>query len=735
MTKDLNGGHGYHFRELEGDQPLNHRTRQERDGETLEGTVQRVLFRSDDEKFAVALLSSEAQREPIRIAGELGLLEEGDHVRLLGRYKDDQRFGQQFRVAACQPILPHTNAGLKAYLASGRMPSIGPKLAERIVDYFGDETLKIILDSPSRLSEVDGIGPKRSKEIGLQVKDQVFQRDALIFLQGLDLGPALANRIWQRYQESTIQTVRENPYRLAGEVGGIGFKTADRIAQSLGFDLADPVRAAAALIHMLGRALDDGHVFLPRQVLVDRVEKLIGGDAPIQSEIDKLLNEGRLVDDDGLYLSNVLTTEIELSEQITGRLLAGAEPLDVDPTAFEHRLGVQLAPEQRKAVELALTAPLMILTGGPGTGKTTTVRAIQKLFAAAGLRVCLAAPTGRASRRLAEATGVTATTVHRLLGFHPVEGFRHDEEEPLEADAFIIDEVSMLDQVLATALLRAIPARARVVFVGDADQLPSVGAGNVLSDFISSRQLPMIRLSQVHRQGQDSEIVTNAYRILTGERPESGIDGPNSDFFFVPAETPERAAELLETMVVDRIPRRFELDAVRDVQILTPMHRGVCGANQLNKRLQARLNPDGAPVRRGQVEFRVGDKVMQMKNDYQKDVFNGDVGLIVAQGSAGVVIQFDQRLVEYDRESMDRLGLAYACSVHKSQGSEYPAVVLPVLTEHWLMLQRNLLYTAVTRGKQLVVLVGQTKALARAVQNVDGLERYTHLAQRLRQSS
>ncbi|MBV71435.1 MAG: ATP-dependent RecD-like DNA helicase [Myxococcales bacterium] len=701
--------------------------------ETIEGTVKRVLFRGDDDRFAVALLALDDQTDVLRIAGELGGLGDGDRVRLIGRYRQDARFGHQFKVSACQPILPHTESGLIAYLSSGRIPSIGPKLAQRLVDYFSTETLDIIIHAPNRLCEVDGIGPKRSKEICEQVTDQVFQRDALIFLQGLELGPALANRIWHRYHEQTIHLVRENPYRLAEEVGGIGFKTADQIAQTLGFSADSPIRAAAALIHMLGRALEDGHVYLPKPELVTRVEKLIGDDAPIGLELDRLIEEGRLIDDGGLYLKTVLATEIELAEQIEGRLMAEIDPLQLDDDFIDNRLGLSLADEQQSAVELASKHPLLILTGGPGTGKTTTVRAIQKMFATAGLQVTLAAPTGRASRRLAEATGVTASTIHRLLGYHPVEGFRHDENEPLEGDAFIIDEVSMLDQNLAIALMRAIPSRARIVFVGDSDQLPSVGAGNVLSDLMASGRVETMTLTTVHRQANDSQIVTSAYQILNGQQPDSGQPSEESDFFIVPADTPERAAELIETMIKHRIPNRFELDPVEDIQVLTPMHRGVCGANRLNERLQMLLNPDGRTVRKGPVSYRVGDKVMQQKNDYQKDVFNGDVGRIIAQSATGAVIRFDQRVIEYDREGLDRIGLAYACSVHKSQGSEYPAVIVPVLTEHWLMLQRNLLYTAVTRGKQLVIVVGQEKALMRAIRNTDGLARYTQLNHRLRQ--
>jgi exodeoxyribonuclease V alpha subunit len=713
------------------DTDLKGSTHSEADPEILEGTISRFLFRSDDDHFAVGLLRTDEHTELVRIAGELGNMSEGDPVRLMGRFRVDPRFGHQFKVSAAQPLLPHTEAGLIAYLSSGRIQSVGPKLAQRMVSYFGQDTLSIITKSPERLCEVEGIGPKRCTEITQQIQDQIFQRDALIFLQGLDIGPALASRIWNCYAEKTLSLVRENPYRLAGEVDGIGFKTADRIAQSLGFDPKSPIRAAAAIIHMLGRAHDDGHVFLPRTELVRRLVKLIGEDAPIEREIDALISESHLVDDNGLYLKTSFEYEVELCERLETRVSKKVDALSVDLAGLERRTALNLATAQRDAVKMAMAEGLMVLTGGPGTGKTTTVRAIQRVFSAAGLDTLLAAPTGRASRRLAEATESSASTVHRLLGFHPVEGFRYNEEELLEADAIIIDEVSMLDQALALALFRAIPPHTRVVLVGDADQLPSVGAGNVLADILTSKRVPTVRLTEVFRQVGGSEIVENAYRILEGHTPQSGTEANNSDFFIVPADTPERAAQLIETIISERIPRRFGLHPVKDVQVLTPMHRGVCGAHQLNERLQTLLNPDGGTLKRGNRTFRVGDKIMQLKNDYQKEVFNGDVGQIMAQTAEGVALRFDQRILNYDREGMDKISLAYACSVHKSQGSEYPAVVVPILTEHWLMLQRNLLYTAITRGKQLVVLVGQSKAIARATRNTDGLERFTQLANRL----
>ena len=447
-----------------------------------------------------------------------------------------------------------------------------------------------------------------------------------------------------------------------------------------------------------------------------------------------LIDEGRLIDDEGIYLRVAHEQEQEIAE----RLLALVKPNDTfkepDIDRVEARLGFRLADAQKEAVITAASSSVMVLTGGPGTGKTTTVQAILKVFRHQGERVLLTAPTGRAAKRLSEASGATASTIHRLLGYHPVDGFRHDEEEPLDATVVIIDEASMLDQPLCLALLRALPEGGRLVLVGDADQLPSVGPGNILADILESTVIPSVRLDVVFRQAKASDIVTNAYRILNGEIPETPEELEGCDFFVIPADTPQRAAELIETLVSERIPGRFEFDAVEDIQVLTPMHRGQCGAQQLNERLQACLNPDGASIGQSGRQFRVGDKVMQVRNDYQKEVFNGDLGRIMGRTESGVAIRFDKRIIDYDRASLDNIVLAYACSVHKSQGSEYPAVVIPVLTEHWVMLQRNLVYTAVTRGRRLVILVAQPKALRRAATNLEGIQRFTHLDRYLRQA-
>ncbi|MEE2786141.1 MAG: ATP-dependent RecD-like DNA helicase [Myxococcota bacterium] len=699
--------------------------------EILDGVLTRILFRSDDGRFGAGILKDSSSSATTRVAGEIGMLQEGDTVRLVGLMKDDERFGRQFKVAASYPILPHTEAGLVGYLSSGRIQSVGPKLAERLVAYFGTETLQIISEAPERLTEVEGIGPKRSEEISSQVREHVLQRDALVFLQGLNLSASAANKVWQHYGENAITVVRDNPYRLAAEIAGIGFQTSDQLAQQLGFEADSEVRVAAAIIHILTKGFDDGHVYLPEDLLIERTMALIGADTPVGQQLSHLKSAGHLLDDGGIYLPFVHLVETELARRFTACARQIPETSANMLAAIESRLGFQLADKQRDAVELATSTNLMILTGGPGTGKTTTVQAIKRALDAMGEEVVMAAPTGRAARRLADATQASASTIHRLLGYHPVDGFRYGEDEPLPADAIIIDEASMLDQQLALALLRALQPGARLILVGDAHQLPSVGPGNVLADLLSSRTLPTVQLTEVFRQAEASDIVSNAYRILSGVLPESAQMANGGDFFVVTAETPTIAADLIEQMVHVRMPRRFGLDPVEDIQVLAPMHRGVCGAHQLNTRLQDRLNPDGATIKRGGRKFRVGDKVMQVKNDYQKEVFNGDLGRIMAQTESGITIRFDNRVLEYEGDALDNLTLAYACSVHKSQGSEYPAVIIPMLTEHWLMLQRNLLYTAVTRGKSLVVVVGQRRAIERAVRNVEGVQRYTQLAHRL----
>ncbi|MBU0550174.1 ATP-dependent RecD-like DNA helicase [Myxococcota bacterium] len=690
--------------------------------EIIEGILERFVFTNDDESFAVAMLRPDSG-SPVRVVGPLTGLQVGERVRLKGRNTLTLQHGAQFKVSSGYPLLPLSREGILAYLSSGRIRGIGPSLAKRLVDRFGPDTLKIIQEQPEQLSEVPGIGPKRCLEIQDVLTSQQAHRETLVYLQGHGVSVNLSNRIWKRYQAQAVTIIRQNPYRLAQEMSGIGFITADKIARAVGFEEGDPLRVGAALIHLLKEAAGEGHVYLPRETLLERAEALLHGLwAP--ARLDELLAAGKLIQEgDAVYLRRAYENEVEIGLRV--RALLAREVEEIDTTDLDDYSEIDLDPRQREAVEQACARSFLLITGGPGTGKTTIIHALTLLF---GEDVALAAPTGRAARRLAEATDMTAKTLHRLLEYTPAAGgFRRDEENPLEAGVIIIDEVSMIDQALFLALLRALPPDVRLILVGDADQLPSVGAGQILSDLLSGGA-PSVRLTRVFRQARESQIVVNAHRILSGYIPTSPEGA--SDFYVVSVQDSEQALDVIGRLVTERIPKRFGFDPTEDIQVLTPMHRGVCGAERLNFTLQAQLNPDGALIA-DQRAFRVGDKVMQVRNDYDKEVFNGDLGRIVARVDEGAIVAFDARRVLYRPEELNDLLLAYACSVHKSQGSEYPAVIVPILNEHWIMQQRNLLYTAVTRGRSLVIIVGQTTALRRAVKNDGGLSRYTGLAKRL----
>lgn len=710
--------------------------------ETLEGAVLRVVFQNEESAFTVLELEVEGRLEPVTCAGKLLGVKTGEGLRVTGRFERHPRFGPRLMVASYVPLLPSTLRGIEKYLGSGLVEGIGPAMAERLVQHFGAKTLEILERQGERLTEVEGIGKVRAKRLTEAWSAQRDIKEVMIFLQGQGISSSHATKIWKRYGRGAITAVRENPYRLAVEVSGIGFLTADRVARELGIDRRAPQRAEAGVLHVLGEAAEEGHVFLPRAELVVRAEKLLELEgALIAGAIDRVVVAQLAVEAPGeaIYLRRLFEAEVGAAGGLR-QLFAAPAPTPADPAAlvarFEAEAQLALAPEQREAIQKSLSARLLVITGGPGTGKTTIVNGIIRVLEAQGRRVALAAPTGRAAKRMSEATGREAKTLHRLLEFAPKDGgFLRDESNPLECQVLIVDEVSMLDTLLLENLVRALPRQGQLVLVGDIDQLPSVGPGSVLADVIASGRAEVVRLTKIFRQAEASLIVVNAHRINRGELPVLPPPGDTgADFYFFERDTPEAVLGTLKALVETRIPRAFGLDPVRDLQVLTPMHKGSLGAASLNAELQGVLNPEGAQLERGSQVFRIGDKVMQIRNNYDLGVFNGDIGRISAVDpeQRRLEVTFDERPVRYEAAALEELTLAYACSVHKSQGSEYPAILLPLSTQHYMMLARNLLYTAVTRGKRLVVIVGSAKALAMAVRNHVGAVRHSGLAARLR---
>jgi exodeoxyribonuclease V alpha subunit len=708
--------------------------------EQLEGTVERVIV-SQADGYGVVALRRESELLPVTVVGVLGEVCEGEQLLVKGRWVEHPRFGRQFRVAEFQASLPQNEAGLLRYLGSGAISGIGPAMAQRLVDAFGPNLFDLAESDPLILMQVPGIGEKRAKTLAKALASQRQEREAMVFLQGVGLGPATANRVYRFYQETAIETVKSDPYRLVSDVEGIGFLTADGIAKKLGVTHDSPSRVAAGTLHLLEQARENGDTVCERQLLIERVAQFLAVDElRVKQELDALERRGRLRSCemvDGTMVGNrrLVDAERRIAKRVQDAtrlsdLLAATTGSERGDSAG----GIELSDEQRAAVRLATTKPLVVITGGPGTGKTTVVRSLVAALQQSGKRIRLCAPTGRAAKRLSEASGVAASTVHRLLGFRG-KTFEHNADNPLQVDTVILDEASMLDVPLAAKLLDALPRTGQLVLVGDADQLPSVGPGNVLRDLIASQNVPVARLTQIFRQAQQSRIVLNAHRIRDGELPEPSVAGAKSggDFHQVLVNDTQRAQQRLLEVCCDRIPKAFGLDPARDVQVLSPMHRGDVGTVALNVALQGALNPAGPAIKRPHDVLRVGDKVMQIKNDHDRDVFNGDLGWIlqVDAEKQQAVVEINGNHVDYSATQLGQLALAYCISIHKSQGSEYPAVVIPLMTQHYMLLQRNLLYTAVTRARELVVLVGSQKALRMAVGRVDTSRRKTLLAELL----
>jgi exodeoxyribonuclease V alpha subunit len=713
---------------------------------TLDGTVERITFRNPDNDYTVAKLATASGE--LTVVGKLFGVAEGMPVRLSGQWVVDKKWGRQFQVATCVPDTPKTIKGIETFLASKVFPGIGPSLAKRIVEKFGKDTLDVITKTPQRLTEVIGIGSQRAAKLAEVVGQQRHVQEVMVFLFGLGVSPAFSARIVRRYGADAVEVVRKTPYRLAREVWGIGFRTADAIAEKLGIARDAPDRLEAGLLFALETSAEDGHLHLPDDDLIARAAELLQVDAAALPPRLAALELSGLAIREVLGHRGACTSlpelqhaEAEAAARLAELVESPPRPMALDISAaihaFETVTGLELADQQRRAVDAALRDACVVITGGPGVGKTTIVKAIVHLARIGHRRVALAAPTGRAAKRLGEATQAEAMTIHRLLEFQPQSGtFARNREVPLDADVIVVDETSMVDTPLFRSLLVAIRPGAQLVLVGDVDQLPSVGPGAVLSDVIASDAATVIRLTEIFRQAAKSKIVVSAHRINHGELPELDA-APDTDFFFISRDEPIAARDTIVELVAERIPSRFGLDAITDVQILAPMHRGDLGTAALNRALQDRLNAarEGATeLVRGDRVFRRGDKVMQLRNDYDRNVFNGDIGVIGAIDVDGGTAQvdFDGRLATYERGELDQLVHAYAVSVHKSQGSEYPAVVIPLVTQHYMMLQRSLLYTAVTRGKRLVVIVGSRRAIALAVKNADSARRNTWLAERVR---
>ncbi len=722
--------------------------RDRRDGpvERLQGSVERVTFHSEESGFCVLRVRVRGQRDLVTVVGMAAVVTAGEYVECEGAWNNDRHHGLQFKAQHLRVVPPSTLEGIEKYLGSGMVKGIGPHFARKLVGAFGETVFEVIEQDPDRLLELDGIGPKRKERVMQAWSEQKVVREIMIFLQSHGVGTARAVRIYKTYGEQAVERVRENPYRLSLDIHGIGFKTADAIARRLGIPYDSLIRAQAGVRHRLQENSSQGHCAAYRQDLKETTARMLEVPEPVvEAAIESELAAENLVQETiegeiALFLGSLHRSENGIALHLA-RLLKGVPPwggIDAGKAIpwVEQQTGLELSPSQRRAVSISVNGKITVITGGPGVGKTTVVNSILTIVRARRAQIRLCAPTGRAAKRLSESTGLEASTVHRLLEFDPrTMGFRHDQNDPLDADLLVMDEVSMMDVVLMNQLLRAIPDHAAVLLVGDVDQLPSVGPGAVLADIIASEVIPTVCLTEIFRQAASSRIIVNAHRINEGLLPEEPGDQEQSDFYFIPGESPEAIHAKLMQVVTERIPARFGLHPINDVQVLTPMNRGGLGARSLNVDLQARLNPDGNPrISRFGWSYAPDDKVIQMVNDYDKEVFNGDIGRIISideeEGVAG--IDFDGRIVEYEFGELDEISLAYATSVHKSQGSEYPAVVIPLAMQHYMLLERNLLYTAVTRGRKLVVVIGQKKALAMAVKRIGSLKRLTNLRYRLR---
>ena len=713
--------------------------------ERISGSIERVTFHSEESGFCVLKTKVKGHRDLITVIGSAASITPGEYVECVGSWHNDKTHGLQFKSTLLKVVPPSTLEGIEKYLGSGMVKGIGPHFAKILIKAFGVDVFTVIEETPERLLTLPGIGKKRTDKVTAAWSEQKAIREIMVFLQSHGVGTGRAVRIYKTYGDEAIVKVSENPYRLALDIHGIGFKTADLIAQKLGIAPDSLIRAQAGVRHVLQELSGDGHCAASHDSLIQEAEKLLEIPVAILEEAvrEEVVQENLVQEDiegiNCLFLTPLYRAEIGVANSIK-RILDGVPPWgkveEVKALPWvEEKTGLTLSESQKDAVRLALTNKMVVITGGPGVGKTTLVNSILLIVRAKQVNVTLCAPTGRAAKRLSESTGLEAKTIHRLLEFDPKSfGFKRSKDNPLETDLVVIDESSMVDVTLMNKLLAAIPSSAALMIVGDVDQLPSVGPGSVLADIIDSGAVPTVRLIEIFRQAASSRIIVNAHRINKGEMPLKGEAGELTDFYFIPAETPEEIHAKLLQVVTERIPKRFGMHPVKDVQVLTPMNRGGLGSHSLNAELQKALNPNGEPkVTRFGTTFSPGDKVIQTVNNYDKEVFNGDIGQIDTIDTVeGVIrVEYDGRIVEYEFGELDEVSLAYATSIHKSQGSEYPAVVIPLAMQHYTLLERNLIYTAVTRGKKLVTIIGQPKALAMAVKNRKSNKRLTNLAARI----
>ena len=715
--------------------------------ERLKGQIERITYTNQDNGYTVAKVRVYGRQELVTVVGSFANPVPGEVVQMAGTWTTHPKFGEQFKMAFYQTVTPATTKGIERYLGSGLIKGIGPKMAKRIVALFGAKTLDVIENNPDLLATVEGIGKNRVSLIKQAWEDQKEIREVMIFLQSYGVSSTYATKIYKEYGKDAIKTVQENPYRLAYDIYGIGFITADKIAKALGFAQDSPLRAEAGILYVLQSCLDDGHVFYPKNLLLEKAESLLEIQTPgiLSQAIDRLTWDKRLICEyldafqtEAVYLAGYHLAECQSSARIKTLLdnysSLSTPPIDQAIAMAEEKTGMHLATKQREAVVAGLTKKMLIITGGPGTGKSTLLNVLLTIYASMRATILLAAPTGRAAKRMSEVTGLEAKTIHRLLTYDFAKhAFKKNEKNPLLCDVLVLDEVSMIDLILFHHLLKAVPPNARLILVGDINQLPSVGAGQVLRDLISSHRIPVVCLTEIFRQAQQSQIVKNAHAIIQGSMITFS-NQEQDDMFFIETPEPEDVLTTIVGLVKTRLPKKFHLNPLEDIQVLCPMNRGINGTQRMNEALQEALNTNTLSLTRGAKTFRLGDKVMQIVNNYDKEVFNGDIGIITAINTEDqtLSVQIDDRLIPYDAQDLDELVLAYAISIHKSQGGEYPVVVIPITTQHYIMLQRNLLYTAVTRGKKVVVLVGTLKALAIAIRNRTQTQRFSALAERLR---